>query len=79
MIIYKIGGIHRAPKGLKYSYREIEDGSEVAKGWYDCLNDAVSAELNPVQELTPPEKMAITKAKNKAAKEAKEAAQKESE
>lgn len=75
MIIYKIGGVHRAPKGLKYSYEGVEDNSEIPKGWYDNLNDAVEAELNPVKELTPAEKMAKTKAKNKAAKEA---AQKES-
>ena len=35
MIIYKIGGVHRAPKGLKYSYKGVEDGGEIPKGWYD--------------------------------------------
>lgn len=68
MIIYKIGGQHRAPKGLTYSCKGVGEDEEIPKGWYPSLNDAVEAHGKPTQG----EKMAATKAANKAKKAEKD-------
>jgi len=74
MIIYKIGGQHRAPKGLKYSYREIEEGGKLPDGWHASLSGAVEAHLSPNKTNTDSkaEKAAAKKAKKAAAEEAAE-------
>ncbi len=52
MIIYKIGGQHRAPKGLTYSYREIEEDGKCPKGWHPSLTGAVTAHENATKPKT---------------------------
>jgi len=45
MIIYKVPGLHRGPKGTTYSYKSAEEGDDIPKGWHKTLDAAVKASL----------------------------------
>ena len=47
MIIYKVPGLHRGPKGTTYSYRDADEGKAIPKGWHKSLEAAVDAHLPP--------------------------------